>query len=232
MTNGTATLKPKMNRPSGLRPGVPVRLHGLSWEDYTAVSDIIGERRLRTFYTDGEMEILMPSHRHEVWVALLGQFVELLTLILGIPRKSGGMTTFRREDIERGLEPDRCYYVANEPLVRTKLELDLSVDPPPDLAIEVEVTGSVEKRMRVYAGLGVPEVWRFDGETLTVNRLVANGEYVVADQSHVFPFLPVQELVRFLDLYGRMGETEVAAAFRDWVTQQATSWTGNSQNEK
>jgi Uma2 family endonuclease len=177
------------------------------------------------------MEILMPSHKHEMWVALLGQFVELLTLLLGIPRKSGGMTTFRREDLERGLEPDRCYYVMNEPSVRTKLELDLSKDPPPDLAIEVEVTTSVEKRMRVYAGLGVPEVWRFDGDALTVNHLVANGEYVGAERSKVFPFLPVRELVRFVKMYDRVGESEAVKAFRDWVLQNEADWMKNPRGQ-
>ncbi|HEX3152026.1 MAG TPA: Uma2 family endonuclease [Gemmataceae bacterium] len=229
MATATATLEPKATRASGLQPGTPIRFT-TDWNGYLTVLMLVGDRRLRTFYTDGEMEILMPSHRHEVWVALLGQFVELLTLLLGIPRKSGGMTTFRREDIERGLEPDRCYYIANEPLVRTKFELDLSVDPPPDLAIEVEVTYSIEKRMRVYAGLGVPEVWRFDGQTLIVNHLVANGEYIVADESKVFPFLPVQELTRFVNMYEQLGETAVASAFRDWVIQQAAAgWPTRSE---
>ena len=227
MKNGITTLKPKQKRPAGLQPGVPVR-YQTNWDGYLTLSEIIGDRRLRTFYTDGQMEILMPSHKHEIWVALLGQFVELMTLLLGIPRKSGGMTTFRREDLERGLEPDRCYYVINEPAVRTKLELDLSKDPPPDLAIEVEVTTSVELRMRVYAGLGVPEVWRFDGDALTINHLVVNGEYVVADQSKVFPFLPVQELVRFVKMFEQVGESESVKAFRDWVLENEKGWLKNA----
>ena len=229
MTNGTATLEPRARHAQGLRPGVPIELHGLSWSDYLAVTDIIGDRRLRTFYFDGEMEILMPSHKHEVWVAILSQLVELLMLTLAIPKKSGGMTTFRREDIERGLEPDRCYYITNEPRVRDKLKIDLSVDPPPDLALEVEVTSSVEKRMCVYAELGVSEVWRFDGSALAVNNLI-DGEYVRAQRSQFFPFLPPEELVRFAKLQGQMSETALLLSFRDWVTEQvAKGWPVNAQ---
>jgi Uma2 family endonuclease len=109
--------------------------------------------------------------------------------------------------------------------VRDKLFLDLSVDPPPDLAIEIEIASSAENRMRVYAGLRVPEVWRFDGQTLSVNQLVANGEYVVVERSRFFPFLRMSELVRFLHLRGQINETEHMEMFLNWVRQQiATGW--------
>lgn len=225
MTNGTAIFEPPPKRAHVLQPGVPIRLHGLQWNDYLALSQIIGDRRLRTFYCDGEMEILRPSLNHEVWVALLGQLIELLTMALKMPRKSGGQTTFRREDLERGLEPDRCYYLDNEPRVRDKFRIDLTLDPPPDLALEIEITSSVEHRMRVYAGLRVPEVWRYDGQILSVHQLVPNGEYVVAERSKFFPFLPMQELVRFLQMRGKVGETELMDMFYQWVLEQkATNW--------
>ena len=225
MTNGTATLEPKAKRASGLQPGVPVHLRGLSWDDYTAISEIIDDRRLRTFYGDGEMEILMPSSNHEIWVAMLGQFIEMLTMVMKMDRKSGGQTTLRRPDREKGLEPDRCYYLENEPRVREKLKLDLSVDPPPDLAIEIEVSSSVEPRMRVYAGLGVPEVWRYDGQTLSVHQLVPNGEYVISDRSKFFPFLEMDGLVRFLQQYGSMSESQLMENFLDWAREQRdTNW--------
>jgi Uma2 family endonuclease len=223
MPTSSAILGPPPKRAPGLQPGVPVRLHGLKWNDYVAISQIIGDRRLRTFYCDGEMEILMPSSTHEIWVALLGRLIELLTMVLKKPMKSGGQTTFRREDVERGLEPDRCYYLDNEPLVRQKLRLDLSVDPPPDLALEIEVTSSVEPRMRVYAGLRVPEVWRFDGEILSVHQLAANGVYVVAERSRFFPFLDMQDLVRFVRMYGSVSETELMDTFANWVRERAAA---------
>jgi Uma2 family endonuclease len=230
MTNGTATLEPKARakQPSGLRPGVPAR-YQTDWNGYLAVSALIGDRRLRTFYTDGEMEILMPSSKHEIWISLLGRLIELFTLELRIGTKCAGMTTFRREDLEKGIEPDRCYYIFNEPKVRGKLELDLRVDPPPDLALEVEITSSVEKRMRIYAGLGVLEVWRFDGEKLMVSQLVANGEYVVVDRSRFFPMVPMSEWLRFMRMYEEMDETALLIKFQDWVRQQtAARWATNA----
>jgi len=229
MTNGTALLGPPKAGAKGLEPGVPIRLRGLQWNDYVAISQLIGDRRFRTFYGDGEMEILMPSSKHEIWISLLGRLIELFTLELRIETKCAGMTTFRREDLEKGLEPDRCYYITNEPKVRGRLELDLRIDPPPDLALEVEVTSSVEKRMRIYAGLGVPEVWRFNGERIAVNQLVANGEYVVVERSNYFPMMPMSEWVRFIRLHEQMGDTTLLITFQDWVQKQiAMGWPVNA----
>lgn len=222
MRSGTSTLEPKTQKPSGLQPGVPVRF-STDWYGYSSISGLIGDRRLRTYYCNGEMEILMPSSNHDIWVAMLGRFIEMLTMVMKMQLKSGGQTTFRREDLEKGLEPDRCYYLENEPKVREKLKLDLRVDPPPDLALEIEISNSVEPRMRVYAGLGVPEVWRYDGHILSVHQLVANGEYVLAEKSRFFPFLPIKELVRFLNLYGTMSETELIESFVEWVKQERDS---------
>lgn len=205
MTNGTATLEPmpKPTQPSGLSPGLPAR-YQTDWNGYLAVSALIGDRRLRTFYCDGEMEILMPSVKHELWISLLRQLIETFTIELRIERRCAG---------------------TNEPRIRGKLDLDLRVDPPPDLALEVEITSSVEKRMRVYAGLGVPEVWRFDGARLTVNQLVSNGEYVVVDRSRFFPMMPMSEWVRFMRMHEQMGDTSLMIAFQDWVRQQiAAGW--------
>lgn len=225
MTNGTAVLEPKNEQRGGLQPGVPLRLRGLQWNDYLAISDIIGDRRFRTNYGNGELEILMPSSNHEIWVAMLGRLVELLTMVMKLDLKSGGQTTLRREDLEKGLEPDRCYYLENEPKVRAKLKLDLRIDPPPDLALEIEITNSVEPRMRIYAGLGVPEVWRYDGEVLSVHQLVAKGEYIVAERSKFFPFLPIEELVRFLQQYGTISETVLFENFFEWAREQRdTNW--------
>lgn len=160
------------------------------------------------------------SHGHERCSSLLGRFVEVTTEELNMPMQSGGSTTFGREELERGLEPDRCYYLENEPLVRDKDEIDLETDPPPDLAIEVDVSRSSLDRMGIYAAIRVPEVWRFDGETLRVFRLNKRGKYAEAARSQHFPFLPLSEVAQFLQRRTEMDETSLVRSFRRWVRGQ------------
>ena len=136
---------------------------------------------------------------------------------LNIPIRSGKSTTFSREDLERGLEPDECYYIQHELLVRGKNALDLAHDPPPDLAIEVDITSSSINRMAIYAALGVAEVWRFDGETLRIFGLGSDGKYEEAEESSCFPFLPWREFIQFLDEIPEQDETSLARSFQSWV---------------
>jgi Uma2 family endonuclease len=229
MAPTTATLEPETTRASGLQPGVPIRFGAMNWDGYLTITGLIGDRHLRTYYADGAMEILMPSPEHELWVSILGRLIEALTEELRIPCRCAGMTTFKREELEKGLEPDRCYYLTNHEKIRGMKRVDLTIHPAPDLALEIEITRSVEPRMRIYAGLGVPEVWRFDGTRLTVNQLVANGEYIVIERSIYFPTMPMQEFVRFMQMSPDMDDTELSLTFREWVREQiANGWTGKS----
>ena len=231
MKNGTALLesaarteKPRLDLTS-LEPGVPIRLTNVGWDDYEEFLEIIGDRYYRTSYSDGEFEILMPTSIHGVWVAILGRLIQALTEELDLPIKSLDPTTLRREDLEKGLESDRCFYLENEPSVRCKLMLDFNVDPPPDLAIEAEVASSVGKRMHIYAALRVPEVWCYKDDELTIHQLMNEGEYVVVERSRFFPQVPVGEFVRFMQLYAQLGERELLKSFREWVrTQIAAGW--------
>ena len=138
-------------------------LHDVGWNDYEAMLDIVGERHIRVTYDRGTMEVAMPSQRHERAAQLIGLFVPRLAEELEIPYEPLGMTTWRKPDAEKGLEADQCYYIQNQAVVRDREVLDLDVDPPPDLAIEVDITSSSLNRMEIYAELRVPEVWRYDG---------------------------------------------------------------------
>jgi len=208
-----------------LEPGVPVCLTNLSWDDYESLLEIVGDRHPRTCYADGEYEILMRTSTHAILVAIFCQFIWNLLDELDLPRKSIGACTLRRDDLGIAIEPDSSFYLENELPVRGKLSLDFSVDPPPDLAIDVEVTGSVEKRMRIYAALRVPEVWRCKEDSLIVNRLAEIGEYEVVERSRFFPQVPLNELVRFVKQYDQMGELELMRSFRQWVRKQiAAGW--------
>lgn len=165
------------------------------------------------------------SFEHELWSNLLGRLIECLTLELGVPIEGGGSTTFSRAELDRGLEPDECYYLENEPRIRGKTEIDLSVDPPPDLAIEVEISRSAINRLGIYAALGVPEVWRFNGVALTIHRLTSPGTYTIVERSGHFPFLPIEELERFLQRRGQANQTALVQEFVNWVRAMiACNW--------
>jgi Uma2 family endonuclease len=195
-------------------------LRNVSWSEYQGFAEMLGERHLRLTFDNGNLEFMTLSHGHERCSSLLGRFVEVITEELDIPLQSGGSTTFGREDLERGLEPDRCYYLENEPLVRDKDEIDLATDPPPDLAIEVDVSRSSLDRMGIYAALRVPEVWRFDGEELHVYGLNKRGKYVEVPRSRHFPFLSLAEVAQFLRRRTEMDETSLVRLFRRWVRGQ------------
>ncbi len=205
-------------------------LSGVGWKDFLRWLKLLGDRHVRLTYDRGELELMTLSPLHERCASLLGQFLEALTDAFAMPRLSLGSTTFKRKKLKRGLEPDRCYYLANEPLMRSKDKIDLRLDPPPDLALEVEITRSALSRMRLYAALGVPEVWRFDGHKLQVHQLVAEAKYRVCERSQYFPQVPLAELVRFLQMRTQVDETTLLRLFREWVQQQmAAGWPKSHQ---
>ncbi len=141
-----------------------------------------------------------------------------------LPVKAGRSTTFRKRRKRRGLEPDNSYWIANEAHVRGKDEIDLRVDPPPDLAIEVDVTHSSLDRMGIYAKLGVAEVWRLADGQLTFHLLQAKGAYTTGP-SRAFPGLNASDLLPFLDLRKQTDETSLVRQFRAWVRQRiADGW--------
>ena len=200
-------------------------LHGVDWETYCKLRDALRGRHLHLTYDRGSLELMTLSLGHEWYGSMLGRFIETLTLELGQPLKSAGSTTLDREDLERGAEPDRCYYLEHEPLVREKNEIDLTVDPPPDLALEIDLSRSSIKRLGIYAALKIPEVWRFNGERIWVYQLTPEGEYVQVEHSRHFPFLPLPEGVSFLRRRNEMDENSLVRAFRDWVRERiARNW--------
>jgi Uma2 family endonuclease len=194
-------------------------LSGVSWQFYEACLAEIGDRRVRVSYYRGDIEMMSPSEEHDRFAYLLGRLIEIATLDLDIPIRGVRSTTWRREDQEAGLEPDECYYIEHEPQVRGKRTVDLAVDPPPDLAIEVEISRSAVKRMAIYAALGVPEVWRFDGQTLSIHLLGDDGSYHQQPCGRNLPMLPPEDLSRFLAARDVSDETTWIRSFRKWVRE-------------
>jgi Uma2 family endonuclease len=196
-------------------------LHGVDWQTYGRLLRALGNRpAVRLTYDRGSLEIMTLSHEHESLSYVLARLVDALTEELGLPVKGGRSTTFRRRQRRRGLEPDACWWIASEPLVRGKTEIDLRRDPPPDLALEVDITHSSLNRLAIYAALGVPEVWRLEGQNLACYLLGSGGRYGVSSLSRAFPGLAVTDLVQFLPLRGQMDENTVVRQFRAWVRQR------------
>ena len=203
-----------------ITPSVPayehVYLPGVSFATYEAlVTEIEDRRRLRVTYHHGEMEITSPTQDHERAKKLIGRMIEVLTEELGIPRMSCGSTTFKDQLLDCGLEPDECYYIQNEALVRGRT-VKLRVDPPPDLVVEVDITTSVIDRFPIYAALGFPEIWQYVDGHLVIHRL-QDGAYVVADRSAALPMVSMPQLVEHLERCGETDETTWIRKFRTWV---------------
>jgi Uma2 family endonuclease len=142
--------------------------------------------------------------------------VEVVTEETNTEIASLGSTTWSREDLQKGLEADECFYIQNEAQIRGKTEIDLTTDPPPDLVIEVDITSSSLDRLAIYAALGIPEVWRYDGKDLTIYRLWA-GDYRRQGASQVLPLLQRDDILRFMQTSQTMGETSWVREFRQWV---------------
>ncbi len=195
----------------------PWRFSGVAWKDYEAMLRIVAGTNVRVTYDDGEMEVVSPHHRHERTKTRLGRMVELLAYVLGIPMECLGSTTLKSEMKKKGLEPDECYYVQNEPLVRGREDLDLALDPPPDLAIEVDHASRSLPREPIYAALGVPELWCVRKGKFGVRLLGEDGRYHPSETSRCFLFLPMEEMGRFLDLKLPAGETAWAQEFAAWL---------------
>ncbi len=146
-------------------------LENIRWETFVELSEQRHGSVPRMTFDEGMLELMSPKRLHEGVGCLLGRMVETFTEVHGIEIQSVASTTFKRRDLEKAFEADESYYIENAERIRAKEELDLRFDPPPDLVIEVEITSSAIQKMKLFAAMGVPEVWRHDGQQLTMHRL-------------------------------------------------------------
>ena len=194
-------------------------LYNVSWDTYERLVEEINNPGTRLLYDEGLLEIMSPRERHDRYKKLIGCLVEVVTEELGMTRRSTGSTTWKRTAEKKGIEADESYYLTSAPQVRGKQEVDLQSDPPPDLAIEVENTSSAIDQLAIYAALGVPEVWRFDGETLTIHALQGNGGYAEQSQSQFLPHEATIKMVEWIDKCDEFDETQWVKDFRRWVRE-------------
>jgi Uma2 family endonuclease len=191
-------------------------LHDISWETYETLLREIGETRYRLTYDEGVLEIMTPSFAHEK----VGEWISRLTIFLALELKialcSGGSTTLKKGLGRKGLEPDKCFWIKHEKAMRGKKEWDVLVDPPPDLALEIDITRSSLDRQGIYAALRIPEIWRYDG-TFKVLVLGRNGKYKQRLKSPTFPWLSLAEFAHFVAALGSEEETRLSQSFIEWL---------------
>lgn len=199
-----------------------ILLRSIQWKTFeTLISELASQPSKRLTYDSGTLEIWVPLPLHERYKKFLARLIEILTEELDVEICSLGSTTWNREDLWKGVEADECYYIQNEPAIRSRLQIDLAVDPPPDLAIEIDITSLSLSRLSIYGALGVPEVWRFDGQQLSFLKLV-DGEYREIEQSIALPVAISKEIASLLQKAQKMGETSWAKQVRRWAQAQST----------
>jgi Uma2 family endonuclease len=203
-------------------PGRCVLLSGIDWRIYSRLLHVFAEKPgVRLTYDRGDLEIMSPSLEHDDEGRLLGLLVFVLTEELGLPIRHGGSTTLRRRLRQRGIEADECFWITNAHRMAGRRRLDLRTDPPPDLAIEVDVSHSSLNRLAIYAALGVPEVWRLEGDTLTFYVLGSAGTYTTAATSLAFPLVTPADLLGFVQQIRQAAdENPIVRQFRAWIRQR------------
>jgi Uma2 family endonuclease len=195
-----------------------ITLTGIKWLTFKAIMSDVGDGRAwRIAYAEGVLEIRMPLTEHEEPKGMIESFVEAFADAIDIEVRKLGALTLEREDLARAIEPDSCFYIQNESVVRGK-SINLLADPPPDLVVESDYTSSSLNKFSIYASLGVPEIWRYRNQCLVVYQLV-EGNYEERENSLAFPFLPIAEIPGLIEQSKAIGQRAAVRLFRDRVRE-------------
>ncbi len=198
--------------------GQRLRLHDLDWQEFEAILGELGEHRAsRIAYFDGTLEVRMPLPEHEVDKELIGDIVKLILDTLGLEFECFGSTTFKRESMKSGIEPDTCFYIANHDQMVGKRRVDLTIDPPPDLSIEIDVTSFTQ--LKAYEALKVNELWCYCDRTLSIYTL-QDDRYIQTEISPTFPNLKIIEAIpHFVTIALNQGRSPAMRACRQWLSE-------------
>jgi Uma2 family endonuclease len=199
-------------------PGTVVTFSDVSWDEYDELLRELDEQPYyRLTYDDGRLEVMTLSPEHESPAALLPHLILVIVEACNLDFLSLRSTTLRKKRKSKGTDPDDCFYFKEFKKIAGKKRLDLSVDPPPDLALEVDITSGSISKFPIYAAVGVPELWRHDGKKMIFYRL--NGdEYAEISHSDLFPFLTPDVVLKFLEKGEAEGTLAMVREFRKWVS--------------
>lgn len=199
-------------------PEKRVSLENISWQGYEQILKALGENRAtRVHYYQGILEIMTPLEAHESCSENIGILIHILTEELNLNIKSLASTTLKIADKKTGAEPDKCYYIKNEPIVRGKT-VNLNQDPPPDLVLEVDITNSDINKIKLYQEMKVPEFWRYNGKLLTI-YILDEQEYQKSEISPTFPILTKAIVYEFISQCRTSGETQAKREFRNQIRE-------------
>lgn len=202
---------------SQLPPAADVTFHDVSWEEYEQLIEELGEARgLRVSYNEGTLRIMTVSSEHESYAAFINLLIGHLSFRLRINIRFFGSATMRTKRKKKGNEPDACFYVQSAPAIGNRIQIDFAVDPPPDVVVEVDIHHDSRDKFSIYAALGVPEIWRYDGQELTIH-LLQDDQYLNVEKSVALPMLSGVVLTDFLARMPKHGESETLVAFDEWL---------------
>lgn len=194
-------------------------LQGVGWDFYERVlKEFTHSNALHFAYDNGFLEIEVPLAKHEIPNRILQDLVATICIEKEINFINAGSTTFRQRDKAKGVEPDTCFYIQNEAKIRGKLDIDLTIDPPPDLVIEVDITSPSLNKMPIYAALGVSEVWLYKGGKVEFHKLY--GEfYQEVSNSTAFPKLSAEKATEFLQKGLVESSSKWIREIRNWIIE-------------
>jgi len=196
-----------------------VVLHDVSWDEYEALMDqLVDPAGLRIAYDDGTLQIMTTSAEHEVYARFFERLVTVIMLRKHFSIRSFGSATMRKRKKTKGNEPDACFYVQSAPLIGNRVDIDFEIDPPPDIAVEIDLHRDSISKFSIYAALGVGEVWRYDGDMLRID-LLEGEDYISANQSRALPILTSEILTNFLR-HMREDENQALLEFDEWIQRQ------------
>jgi len=207
-----------------------VIITGVSWQTYERLlADFGDSHAARMAFDQGTLEIMAPSFAHERPLQLMVQIVEILAEVRDVDMISAGSTTFKREDLGRGFEPDASFYIQHAREVRGNAEIDLDSDPPPDLVIEIDITHPSLDKFPIYAAVGIPEVWRYAEQKISIYRRHVDG-YVVEDSSTVLPGVTSDQLTQLTAMGYEMLGPAWLRHVRTWAEDLPQNTSGASSS--
>jgi Uma2 family endonuclease len=195
-------------------------LSDVSWEEYEQLLADLGDSNMvRVSYDHGRLEIMSPTFGHEKYKDLLLRIADIMAQEMGLGLESAGSTTFKQKELAQGAEPDTCFYVQNASRIIGKMRIDLNIDPPPDVVVEIDISHVSTGKLEFYAAIGVPEIWRYDGKQIQIFQL-SGQHYVEAPASLTFPLLTGDVLSQLLEQSKSEGQSATLRSFREWLRTQ------------